>query len=93
MRWKPPQGFRANANVAAALALAGIGPLRTQVEIWADPNVTRNTHTVRVDADCGRMTLCVESTPSKTNPRTSRIAPQSLIACLQSLDTTLKVGG
>ena len=85
-------GFPANANVAAALALAGIGPLRTQVEIWADPGVTRNTHTVRVDADCGRLTLCVESTPSKANPRTSRIAPQSLIASLLALDTTLKVG-
>src|SRR6185437_16620128 len=40
-------GFPANVNVAAALALAGIGPERTQVEIWADPGVTRNTHTIR----------------------------------------------
>jgi aspartate dehydrogenase len=37
-------GFPANVNVAAALALAGIGPERTQVEIWADPTITRNTH-------------------------------------------------
>lgn len=86
-------GFPANANVAAALALAGIGPLRTRVEIWADPGVACNTHTVRVDADCGRLTLCVESAPLKANPRTSRIAPQSLIASLLALDTTLKVGG
>ncbi len=28
-------GFPANVNVAAALALAGIGPVRTRVEIWA----------------------------------------------------------
>ena len=34
-------GFPANVNVAAALALAGIGPIRTQVKIWADPAVTR----------------------------------------------------
>ncbi len=85
-------GFPANANVAAALALAGIGPLRTQVQIWADPHATRNTHTVRVAADCGLLTLCVESTPAKANPRTSRIAPQSLIAALLALDTPLKVG-
>jgi len=44
-------GFPANVNVAAALALAGIGPMRTQVEIWADPGVTRNTHTIRVEAE------------------------------------------
>ena len=31
------RGFPANVNVAAALALAGIGSDRTMVEIWADP--------------------------------------------------------
>src|SRR4051812_41413507 len=35
-------GFPANVNVAAALALAGIGPVRTKVRIWADPRVNRN---------------------------------------------------
>jgi aspartate dehydrogenase len=43
-------GFPANVNVAAALALAGIGPRRTQVKIWADPGVDRNIHTIRVEA-------------------------------------------
>jgi aspartate dehydrogenase len=85
-------GFPANANVAAALALAGIGAQRTRVEIWADPNVSRNTHKVSVDADCGQFTLEVQAVPSETNPRTSRLAPQSIIACLQSLNTPLKVG-
>ena len=37
-------GFPANVNVAAALALAGIGPDRTTIEIWADPAVERNCH-------------------------------------------------
>jgi predicted dinucleotide-utilizing enzyme len=32
-------GFPANVNVAAALAMAGIGPDRTMMEIWADPSV------------------------------------------------------
>ena len=30
-------GFPANVNVAAALGLAGVGPDRTRLEIWADP--------------------------------------------------------
>src|SRR4051794_36901360 len=47
-------GFPANVNVAAALALAGIGPERTRVEIWADPTITRNTHAIRVEADAVR---------------------------------------
>ncbi|HEX5080311.1 MAG TPA: aspartate dehydrogenase, partial [Geminicoccaceae bacterium] len=33
------RGFPANVNVAAALSLAGIGPDRTRLEIWADPTV------------------------------------------------------
>ena len=31
------KGFPANVNVAAALSIAGIGPDRTRLEIWADP--------------------------------------------------------
>jgi aspartate dehydrogenase len=85
-------GFPANANVAAALALAGIGPEHTRVEIWADPAVTRSTHTVRVDGSAARLTLCVESLPSEINPRTSQLAALSVLAWLRSLTTTLKVG-
>jgi aspartate dehydrogenase len=85
-------GFPANANVAAALALAGIGPERTRVEIWADPFVERNTHTVRVDADSVRLTLCVESVPSSANPRTSRLAALSVLALIRGMTSQLKVG-
>lgn len=85
-------GFPANANVAAALALAGIGAERTEVEIWADPTVTRNTHTIRVESDAARLTMTVETAPSLTNPRTGQLAPLSVLACLRGLTATLKVG-
>ena len=48
-------GFPANVNVVAALSLAGIGPDRTTIEIWADPAVTRNCHTIEVDAELGEI--------------------------------------
>jgi aspartate dehydrogenase len=86
------QGFPANVNVAAALALAGIGPERTMVEIWADTNVTRNTHTIRVDAASARLTMTIENVPSEENPRTGKITPLSILACLRGLTSTLKVG-
>jgi aspartate dehydrogenase len=86
------QGFPANVNVAAALALAGIGPERTMVEVWADPTVTRNTHTVKVEADAARLTMTIENVPSEENPRTGRITPLSILACLRGLTATLKVG-
>jgi aspartate dehydrogenase len=85
-------GFPANVNVAAALALAGIGPIRTRVEIWADPTISRNTHTIRVEADSARFTMTIENVPSPENPRTGQITALSMLACLRGLVATLKVG-
>jgi aspartate dehydrogenase len=86
------RGFPANVNVAAALALAGIGPERTQVEIWADPRLTCNTHTIRVEAAAARFTMTIEGMPSPENPRTGMITSLSVLACLRGLVSTLKVG-
>ena len=85
-------GFPANVNVAAALALAGIGPERTMVRIWADPGVDRNIHTIRVEAAAARLTMTVENVPSEANPRTGKLTPLSVLACLRGLTSTLKVG-
>lgn len=85
-------GFPANVNVAAALALAGIGPERTQVEIWADPTITRNTHTIRVDAEAARFIMTIEGVPSADNPRTGMLTPLSVLACLRGLVDTIKIG-
>ena len=85
------RGFPANVNVAAALSLAGIGPDRTQLEIWADPTITRNTHRIEVDADVARFSMTIEGVPSQ-NPRTGRIVPLSTVAALRALVSELKVG-
>lgn len=86
------KGFPANVNVAAALSLAGIGPDRTTLEIWADPTVTRNTHTIEVEADSARFTLKIENVPSEANPRTGKITALSTVALLRGLTATLRVG-
>jgi aspartate dehydrogenase len=85
------RGFPANVNVAAALSLAGIGPDKTRLEIWADPALTRNTHRIEVDADTARFSMAIEGIPS-TNPRTGRIVPLSAVATLRGLVSELKVG-
>ena len=85
------RGFPANVNVAAALALAGIGPDRTRLEIWADPTIERNTHTIEVEADSARFRMTIENVPSE-NPRTGRITALSAIACLRGLVAPLRVG-
>jgi aspartate dehydrogenase len=86
------RGFPANLNVAAALSLAGIGPDRTRLEIWADPPVTRNIHTIEVDADSARFTMTIENVPSLENPATGRITPLSILAALRGLVSPLRVG-
>lgn len=85
------RGFPANLNVGVALSLAGIGPDRTRVEIWADPTVTRNTHRIEVDSDSARFSMSIENVPSE-NPKTGRITALSVIACLRKLRASLRVG-
>ena len=84
-------GFPANVNVAAALSLAGIGPDRTTIEIWADPGVTRNCHAIEVDADSARFSLAIENIPSE-NPKTGRITALSALAALRKLHAPLRIG-
>ena len=84
-------GFPENVNVAAALSLAGIGPDRTTIEIWADPAIERNCHTIEVDSDSARFSLSIENIPSE-NPKTGRITALSVIAYLRKQRATLRVG-
>ena len=83
--------FPANVNVVAALSLAGIGPDRTVIEIWADPSVSRNCHEIRVESDSARFTMSIENVPSE-NPKTGRITALSVIAALRKLTTPLRIG-
>ncbi|MBX9908183.1 MAG: aspartate dehydrogenase [Beijerinckiaceae bacterium] len=84
-------GFPANLNVAVALALAGIGPDRTTLEIWADPALTRNTHTIEVEADSASFSMSIANIPSE-NPKTGRITALSVIAYLRKLHAPLRIG-
>lgn len=84
--------FPANVNVAAALGLAGIGPERTRLEIWADPALTRNTHHIVVDSDSARLELAIENIPTVENPGTGRITAQSIVAVLNDLVSPIRIG-
>jgi aspartate dehydrogenase len=74
------------------LSLAGIGPDRTRVEIWADPAVTRNTHSIVVTSDSSDLTMTIQNLTSVENPRTGRITALSALAALRRLTATLVVG-
>ena len=85
------KGFPANLNVAVALSLAGLGPDRTTLQIWADPTVTRTVHRVEVESDSARFSMTIENIPSE-NPKTGRITALSVIAYLRKQGSALRVG-
>jgi len=85
-------GFPANLNVAAALSMAGSGPDKTRVELWADPTKKRNEHLIIVDSDATRFEIKIEGVPSPENPATGLLTPLSVIATLKGLVSTFHVG-
>ncbi len=86
------RGFPANVNVAVALSLAGIGPDRTMIEIWADPGVTRNTHTIEVRSDSSDLSMTIANIPSEATPATGKVTALSAIAALRRLTAPLVIG-
>jgi aspartate dehydrogenase len=85
------KGFPANLNVAVALSLAGIGPDKTTLEIWADPTATRNIHRIVVKSDSSAIDMTIENIPSE-NPKTGRITALSVISLLRKLTAPVRVG-
>ena len=85
------RAFPANVNVVAALSLAGIGPEKTRIKIYAAPAQKMNQHRIMVDGEFGRLAIEVENIPSE-NPRTGRLSYLSTIALLRELGATLRVG-
>lgn len=84
--------FPKNVNVSVAVSLAGIGPEKTVLEVWADPALERNTHKVVAESDIARIEVEIEGMPSPDNPRTGLITPYSVIAALRGLVLPLSVG-
>lgn len=86
------KGFPANVNVAVALSLAGIGPDRTRIEIWADPTIDRNRHTITIDSDSARFEMSINNIPTEENPATGKITALSVVAALKKISSPLRIG-
>ncbi len=79
-----------NANVAAAVALAGIGLDDTVAELIADPTVTSNIHEVFAKGDFGQFTFRVEGEPLPDNPKTSALAAMSVVSAVCETENLIR---
>lgn len=85
------RGFPDNLNISAAISLAGIGPDKTMVRIYADPAVDRNCHDIEVEGEFGLLRVHIENIPSE-NPKTGRLTALSMIRAVRDAVDPVRIG-
>jgi len=83
--------FPQNANVAATIALAGVGFEATRVKLVADPGIARNLHELEVESEAVRFHIRLEGVPSPANPKTSLTAGLSMARAVLNRDAVVAV--
>src|SRR4051812_41727591 len=83
--------FPQNANVVAAVALAGIGFERTRVRLIVDPDASGNRHVLEARGAFGEISTSVLSRTFPDNPKTSILTPYSLLRAIHNLETPLVI--
>jgi aspartate dehydrogenase len=84
--------FPANVNIAAALAMAGIGFDRTQLKVVADPALIYNTHTINIRGRTGSISIKFESVPFPDNPKSAMLACYSALAAFKQFNSPVRYG-
>jgi aspartate dehydrogenase len=85
------RGYPKNANLAAAVALAGLGFERTTVQLIADPDATGNVGRIEAEGESSRLEVTV-SGRSSVNPKTSEITGMSVLSALTNQASVISFG-
>ncbi|HZJ96474.1 MAG TPA: aspartate dehydrogenase [Oligella sp.] len=80
-----------NLNVAATLAIAGIGMDKTRVRVLVNPSLSQNQHHILVTSPFGEMRLQLSNTPSPSNPKSSWVVAQSIAAVVKKEFSALQL--
>lgn len=84
--------FPKNANVAASVALAGIGLDKTRVELIADPYIQSNRHEIEATGVFGRFKFTIEGNALPGNPRSSALTAMSIVRAIELRQSHIRIG-
>lgn len=90
------EGARAypqNVNIAAAVALAGIGLDRTRLVVTADPTLRDHVDEIEATGWFGSFAVREAVVPTLENPKTGRLVALAVIKTLRHLTAPGIVGG
>ena len=83
--------FPDNSNVAATIALAGIGLDNTTVELIADPTLEHNIHHIMAAGVFGKLEISMTGLPLTENPKTSSLAAFSALRLCCQIDQVMEI--
>ncbi|MDB5954070.1 MAG: Aspartate dehydrogenase [Ramlibacter sp.] len=84
--------FPKNANLAAAVGLAGLGFERTLVELVADPGARWNIGRIEAEGEGSNLAVTVAGSSSASNPKTSEITGMSVLSMLENAAAPVSFG-
>lgn len=85
------QLFPKNSNLAASVALAGVGFDETRVSLYADPAATGNRSILEARSPACTLTVELAGQAEPDNPKSSAVVRSSVLAALERSEAALRI--
>jgi aspartate dehydrogenase len=82
--------FTEKANVAATLALAGIGFQATRVQFWVDPAVNKSIHHIEAEGACGTLRIELANNVAPVDGKSSLLTAMSIVQAVRNRAAALR---